>query len=124
MTEYEKRPTGLLKSGAGLRQMLLNYPDLPLLVFAGEDANSGDYYYMSCCSINANIGEFLDCEQTINDERIYEDRDDFRQDVADLLADMDENCTLSSEEFDAKVDATVAQYDPYWKKCIIVYANN
>ena len=91
MTEYEKRPTGLLKSGAGLRQMLLDYPDLPLLVFAGEDANSGDYYYMSCCSVNANIGEFLDCEQTINDERIYEYRDDFRDDVAGLYADMDEN---------------------------------
>ena len=124
MTEYEKMPTGLLKSGAGLRQMLLDYPDLPLLVFAGEDANSGDYYYMSCCSVNANIGEFLDCEQTINDERIYEDRDDFRKDVADLLADMDENCTLSDDEFDAKVDETVAQYDPYWKKCIIVYVDN
>ena len=124
MTEYEKRPTGLLKFGTELRQMLLDYPDLPLLVFAGEDANSGDYCYMSCYSVTAHIGEVLDCWQKINDERIYEDRDDFRQDVADLLADMDENCTLADAEFDAKVDETVAQYDPYWKKCIIVYVNN
>ena len=47
MNEYEKKSTGLLHATDELRQLILENPELPLLVFAGEDCNSGDYSYMS-----------------------------------------------------------------------------
>lgn len=60
MTNGERRPTGLLHTADELRQLIRNNPTLPLLVFAGEEANSGDYSYMSCSYIKAYKGEFLD----------------------------------------------------------------
>ena len=38
----ETIPTGILNSAEELRQLIIDNPGLPLLVFAGEDANSGD----------------------------------------------------------------------------------
>lgn len=43
MTNDERHPTGLLHSADELRQLIRENPALPLLVFAGEEANSGDY---------------------------------------------------------------------------------
>lgn len=40
--------------------------------------------------------------------------------VADSLA--DRNCT--DEEFDALVKKEMAEYDPYWKPCIILNVDN
>lgn len=45
MNEYEKKRTGLLHATDELRQLILENPELPLLVFAGEDCNSGDYSF-------------------------------------------------------------------------------
>lgn len=56
MTNEERRPTGLLHSADELRQLIHENPTLPLLVFAGEDANTGDYSYMSCSYIKAYKG--------------------------------------------------------------------
>ena len=116
----ERHPTGLLHSADELRQLIRENPALPLLVFAGEEANSGDYPYMSCSYIKAYKGEFLDCTQTVNDCMCYTDRDEFEEAVADSLADGD----YTDEEFDALVKKTVAEYDPYWKPCIILNVDN
>lgn len=40
--------------------------------------------------------------------------------VADSLADSD----YTDEEFDALLKKTVAEYDPYWKPCIILNVDN
>lgn len=107
MTNEERRPTGLLHTADELRQLIRNNPTLPLLVFAGEEANSGDYSYMSCSYIKAYKGEFLDCAQTVNDCMCYTDRDEFEEAVADSLADGD----YTDEEFDALVKKAIAEYD-------------
>lgn len=120
MTNDERHPTGLLHSADELRQLIRENPALPLLVFAGEEANSGDYPYMSCSYIKAYKGEFLNCTQTVNDCMCYTDRDEFEEAVADSLADGD----YTDEEFDALVKKTVAEYDPYWKPCIILNVDN
>lgn len=120
MTNEERRPTGLLHTADELRQLIRNNPTLPLLVFAGEEANSGDYSYMSCSYIKAYKGEFLDCAQTVNDCMCYTDRGEFEEAVADSLADGD----YTDEEFDALVKKAIAEYDPYWKPCIILNVDN
>lgn len=120
MTNGERRPTGLLHTADELRQLIRNNPTLPLLVFAGEEANSGDYSYMSCSYIKAYKGEFLDRAQTVNDCMCYTDRDEFEETVANSLVDGD----YTDEEFDALVKKTVAEYDPYWKPCIILNVDN
>ncbi len=120
MTQEERNPSGLLNSAVELRQLILDNPGLPLLVFAGEDANMGDYNYMSCSSIQAYVGEFLDCQQTVNSERCYTDRDEFQEDVENQHSDFDG----SDQEFEQFIEDILMEYEPYWKPCIILYVNN
>ena len=120
MTDFERRPTKLLTASDELRQLIIDNPGLPLLVFAGEDANCGDWSYMSCSSCSAQKGEFLDCMQEINDERCYADRDDFQEDLEDHYADFDG----SDKEFEEFIENKLVEYEPYWRDCIIFYVNN
>lgn len=124
MTNKERKATGLLHSADKLKQLITENPDLPIVVFAGEDANIGDYAYMSCSYVSATKGEFLDCEQQINDCKCYTDRDDFEEDVFDILADNESCVDLSDEEFNSVVKQKITKYDEFWKPCIILLVNN
>lgn len=35
-----------------LRKLIIENPDCPLLIFAGEEANGGDYSYMCCTEVS------------------------------------------------------------------------
>lgn len=120
MREEEKRPTDLLHSADDLKKLILDHPDLPLLVFANEDANSGDYSLMSCGSVHAEVGEFLDCMQDVDDNYCFTDRDEFSEKIEDSLYDFDG----SEQELEMAVERIASEYDPYWKPCIIVYVGN
>lgn len=124
MTNEERKPTGLLHSTDELKQLIVENPDLPIVVFAGDSANNGDYGFMSCSRVRAQEGEFLDCEQQINDCKCYTDRDDFEDDVADLLAGEEQYRNLPDDEFNAIVEQTVNEYDDFWKPCILVSVDN
>lgn len=121
MRESEKHPTGLLHSGDKLRQLLLEHPDLPLIVFATDEANSGDYSAMSCGSICCEVGEFLDCQQDVNDERCYTDRDDFVDAIYDAI---EWKWDGSEKELEQEVERRADEYEPYWKPCIILTVGN
>lgn len=121
LKQVESRPTELLTSTDELRRLILENPSLPLLVFAGEDCNIGDYSYMACSSVNASLGEFLDCQQVINDEYCFTDRDEFQEEMENRLCDSFDG---SDEEFKKFIKAKLAEYEPYWKPCIILYVDN
>ncbi len=119
MTEYEKKSTGLLNSAVELRKLLLEHPELPLLVFAGGESNGGDYSWMSCSSVKAKIGEFLDCRQTVNDEYCFIERDEFEEAIEN-----NSDFTGTDAEFTEYIKTRMAEYEPYWKPCIILYVDN
>lgn len=121
MKDIERRDTELFTDTKELRQLILDNPGLPLLVFAGEDSNNGEYGYMACSSVRARLGEFLDCQQEVDDTFCFNDRDDFSERLEDQLYD---NFKGSEEEFKALLKEKLAEYDPYWKPCIILYVNN
>lgn len=113
MTHEERKPTGLLHSSDELKRLITENPDLPILVFAGEYANNGDYPYMSCSHVSAEEGEFLDCEQQIDECKCYTDRDDFEEDVFDVLVNDEQYVDLSDEEFNSVVKQKIAEYDEF-----------
>lgn len=121
MLDREKQPTGLMHSGEQLRKLLIEHPDLPLLVFAKDSANSGDYYAMSCTDISAEVGEFLDCQQQYNDCYCFTDRDEFRDEIAETVY-LDQEIT--DEQFERETERIFAEYEPYWKPCIIMTVGN
>lgn len=120
MLEREKRSTHLLASSNDLRKLILGNPDLPLLVFAGEEANTGEWSYMTCSSCRATVGEFLDCMQEIKDEVCYVDREDFKEALEEAYEDFDG----SEQEFEQFIENKLCEYEPYWKPCIILYVDN
>lgn len=121
MTEQEKKPCGLLHDCHELRKLILENPGFPLLIFAGEDCNSGDYSYMACSTVSVSVGEFLDCKQTVNNEWCYTDRDEFQEELEEKLY---QTFDGSDREFEEYAEEILREYDPYWKPCIIVYVNN
>lgn len=116
--------TGLLHATDNLRALILQNPDLPLLIFADEEANNGDYSLMSCSYASAYAGEFLDCHTPIKDDYCYTDRDDFESDFSEYFFDEHENDGLSDEDMDDAMEIALSKYAPYWKRCIILHVGN
>lgn len=121
MLDREKQPTGLMHTGEQLRKLLIEHPNLPLLVFAKDSANSGDYYAMSCTDISAEVGEFLDCQQQYNDCYCFTDRAEFRDEIAENVFFEQE---ITDEELERETERIFAEYEPYWKSCIILTVGN
>ncbi len=124
MRESEKRPTLNVHAADKLRQLILDNPDLPLVVLVGDEANTGDYSYMFATSVSAEIGEILDCNQEFNDCICYTDRDDFEDDVGESVYYQHEDEDHPDEWWEEETKRVAAEYDPYWKKCILLTVDN
>ena len=124
MREFEKRGTGTVHAADTLKKLIKENPDLPLVIFAGEEANNGGYSLMACTSAHAEIGEILDCMQEINDEILYTDREQFEDEIRDGLLYDDDNDEKPEEWFEEETKRIAAEYEPYWKRCIILKVDN
>lgn len=115
---------GIIHDSNHLRKLILENPDLPIVVLVGEDASCGDYYYTYCSRVSATIDEILDCKTPFRDCYVFSDRDDFREAIESYIADIPEYEKLSDSEYAELVDKEVAKYEPYRKRCIVVTADN
>ena len=107
-----------------LKELITKYPDYPIVVIVGSEVVADDGYgwwYAPCISFG--IGEILDCEQDIDEEKTYIDRDEFEEDLMDKLCWDDEYDHLNDEEFDKIVKEELTKYEPYWKKVIQIRAD-
>lgn len=112
------KETGYLHATDELRKLIIENPELPLLVMGGENANDGMHTYTVCGDVSAEIGEFLDCEQDVNPEICYTSRKAFGEDLAETLGD------CPDDEFGDMLNSRIAEHEPYWKPCIILYVDN
>ena len=134
MKETEKRPTGIVMNNAEIRKLILENPDLPIVFQANDDANNGDYTYMFCTYVYAQIGEVLDCEQEIDEGVIFTDRESFEDAVYDKVMDEAEDINysvyekiapeLSEKDIEDEAKRVMSEYEPYWKKCIMITVGN
>lgn len=120
------REYGLVHDAAALRKLITENPDLPIVVIAGEEANSGDWGWQYCNDVDCNITEILDIKTPFDrdDGIIFDDRGDFEEAVAYVLEDREECKTMTNAEFDEAVKREVAMYDGCWRKVIAVYVTN
>ena len=66
-----------VKQTDDLKELITQYPDYPIVVMVANEVVGDDvfgWWYAPCLSFS--IGEILDCEQDINDEKTYIDRDE------------------------------------------------
>lgn len=118
MCGKDKRPLGIF-TGKNIRKMLLDNPDLPLVFLVNVEEFSGDYASEYASEAFASIGEILDCQQDIAECQIFTGRDDFEDAIRCSLP-----YGLTDDEIEAETTATLAEYEPYWKKCILVTVGN
>lgn len=105
-----------------LKQLIAEYPDYPIVVLAGEEANIGDYSWMYCSSVSFRIGEILDADFSDYDDSVFTDRDRLEEFVEDMM--YDEYAGKSEEEINAVVKAKIAELEPSWVNVIAIYADN
>lgn len=118
------RPLNMfIKQTDELKQLISEHPDYPIVVLCSNEVIGDEYDWWYAPEIRFSIGEILDCDQDVNDEKVYVDRGDFEDDLADVLGDSGDYDETTDEEFDAIVKAELAKYEPYWKKVIQIRAD-
>ena len=107
-----------------LKKLIAEHPDYPIVVIVANEVVADDFYgWWYAPSLSFSIGEILDCEQEVNDEKVYTDRDDFEEDLADILGDSGDYDETTDEEFDKIVQEELKKYEPYWKRVIQIRAD-
>ena len=118
------RPLDMFVKQTGkLKELITKYPDYPIVVLVSNEVVADDYGWWYAPEISFGIGEILDCEQDIDEEKTYVDRDEFKEDIEYHLSCYDEYENLSDENFDYLVEKIYQEYEPYWKKVIQIRAS-
>lgn len=112
----------LVKETDELRKLILENPDLPIVVLAGQDANIGEYGWTYCSYISFGIGEILDCDFYDYDDIVFTDRDRLEEYIEDVM--FNENVPRTDEEWETEKEKRLKELEPYWKKVIEIRADN
>ena len=102
-----------LKDTTVLRNLILDNPDLPVLIFCGEEAWNGEYGYTQADASQGKIEEL-----TLYDD-LWIDKDDYREKLSDDLCDEEEYKDLSDEEYDKMLDEKVEETE--FVKAIVIW---
>ena len=107
-----------------LKKLISEHPDYPIVVVVANEVVADDDYgwwYAPCLSFS--VGEILDCEQDIDEEKTYIDRDDLEEDIINKFEWEEQYEDLSDIEFDKAVKAKMKEFEPYWKNVIQIRAD-
>ena len=116
------RTYALSKQSDELKRIILENPDLPIVVLAGEEASDGDHYWTFCSSISFHIEEILDCDYLDDNDCVFCDRVYLEEHIENEL--YDEYCDKSDEEYEAAIKRKLEELEPYWVKVIAINATN
>ena len=106
-----------------LKKLIREHPDYPIVVVCNSDVVADENGWWYAPEISFKTGVILDCEQDINDEKVYTDEDDFEEDIRYMLEDREDLEDVSDEEFDRAVEEEMKKYEPYWKNVIKILAD-
>ena len=102
-----------LEDTTELRKLIIENPNLSLLVFCGEEAYSGEFPYESNTNVRCDIQELT----------LYKDwwipKDEYEEQLRDDLCDEEEYKDMTDEEYDAMIDRKVNETE--FVKAIVIY---
>ena len=116
------REYGLTHKSDELKKLILENPDLPIVVLASDEANCGDWCWQYCFHVSCHLDEILDCDYSDNCDTVFTDRDDLEEHIAYEL--YEEYCGKSEEEYEKAIKNKMEELEPYWTKVIAIYASN
>lgn len=116
------RSYALSKESDELKKLILENPELPIVVLAGEESWDGDHCWTFCSSISFCIEEILDCDFLDCHDCVFTDRDCLKEHIEDDL--YDDYHDGPDEEYEAAIQKKLQELEPYWTKVIAIYASN
>lgn len=116
------RTYSLTKNSDELKKLILENPDLPIVILANEDSVCDYWGWTYCSSISCHIDEILDCDYYDSNDAVFTDRDYLEEHIENEL--YDDYCDKSEEEYEKAIKDKMAELEPYWKKVIAIYATN
>lgn len=115
--------TGIIHDSEKLRKLILENPELPIVVLANEEANNGEWSWMYCLSVDCAIDTILDVETPYDGDTVFTDEDDFINTIEDVMFEkFGDSMTPDQIEEAAKREAEM--YSGGWRKVIAVYVGN
>lgn len=102
-----------LNDTTNLRKLILENPDLPLLIFCGDDAWHDEWPYEQAAASGGEVKEL-----TLYKD-LWVDKDDYRDRLTDDLCDEAEFIDLSNEEYDRMIDKKVRETE--FVRAIVIY---
>lgn len=102
-----------IKDTTELRNLILENPELPVLIFCGEDAWNSDYGYSQ-----GEVKRIEVEELTLYGEQWLE-KDDYEEELEEGLCDEEEYKDWSDEEFDRMIKQKVEETE--FVKAIVIY---
>lgn len=102
-----------LNDTTNLKNLIVENPDLPLIIFAGEESNRGEYAYEQ---VDASQGEIK--EITLYKD-YWLDKGDYKDKLSDDLSNEYEYKHLSDKEYFEMIDKKVEETE--FVKAIVIY---
>lgn len=96
-----------------LRNLILENPDLPILIFCGEESWHDNFPYEQ---VDASSGEIK--ELTLYNE-LWMDKEDYEDKLSDDLCGQEEYKSLSDKEYNQMIRRKVAETE--FVKAIVIY---
>ena len=105
-----------------IKEIILKNPELPIVVFAGREASNYDFDTTLCSYVEIYVGEYLDIKvEEDTEDRIYTEKEDLEETLWQYYCDKFDG---NDKEFNNYIAKKIYEYEPYWKKCIILYVDN
>lgn len=106
-----------LKDTTELRKLIVDNPDLPLLIFCGEESWDGEHAYSSAFASNGSIQEPTLYEDGY--DAIWMDKEDYAEKLSDDLDDKEEYKDMTDDEYNKMIDRKVKETE--FVKAIVIY---
>ena len=102
-----------LNNTSHLRKLIIDNPDLPILVFCGEDSYTGKFSYEQAPVHSVNVQEL-----TLY-KNVWVDKDEFRERLSESLSNEKTYQDWSSRDFDQMINEIVGATE--FSKAIVIY---
>lgn len=128
--------SGLNAKSDELKKLIKEHPDYDICVLVGEECALYGWHWTYASDISFGIEEILTCHYPFEgeDSAVPTDKDIFYENLEEWLWDkmcdeiscngMYDDREPTEKQFQKELQKEKAKYEPYWKKCICIYADN
>ncbi|MDO5558419.1 MAG: hypothetical protein Q4F95_02345 [Oscillospiraceae bacterium] len=112
-----------LKDVSEIRQLIIDNPDLPLIVAVSKDLTGEDmdYNYSIATNTIASVDSMTVCEDKKHDTMLWLTKEEFADALSDIYGDNPKYRDMSDKEFEKVIQEKVNQAE--FTKAIVIYAN-